>query len=170
MPPHSSHLLQPLDVSCFSVLKRSYGHQVEQYMRLGIDHIDKEDFLSAYYQARTETYKEGTIRNGSKATGLVPYDPIQVLSQLHIVTKTPTPPGSSHGSQSSHWTPQTPHNLRQLERQSGIIQKHLQCRTKSPSSPTNQAFNQLVKGCQIAIRNATLLASKNDILRTANQK
>ena len=29
MPPHSSHILQPLDVGCFSVLKRSYGHQIE---------------------------------------------------------------------------------------------------------------------------------------------
>jgi hypothetical protein len=26
MPAHSSHLLQPLDVGCFAVLKRSYGH------------------------------------------------------------------------------------------------------------------------------------------------
>jgi hypothetical protein len=25
MPPHSSHLLQPLDISCFAGLKRSYG-------------------------------------------------------------------------------------------------------------------------------------------------
>ena len=33
MPPHSSHLLQPLDVSCFSPLKRSYGQQVEGYMQ-----------------------------------------------------------------------------------------------------------------------------------------
>ena len=170
MPPHSSHLLQPLDVSCFSVLKRSYGHQIEQFMRLGIDHIDKEDFLSAYYQARTETYKKDTICNGFKATGLIPYDPIQVLSKLHMVTKTPTPPGSSHGSQSSHWTPQTPHNLRELERQSRTIQEHLQCRTKSPLSPTNQALNQLVKGCQIAMHNAALLANENQALRTTNQK
>jgi hypothetical protein len=33
MPPHSSHLLQPLDVSCFSVLKRVYGQGVEELMR-----------------------------------------------------------------------------------------------------------------------------------------
>jgi hypothetical protein len=26
MPAHSSHLLQPLDVGCFAVLKRAYGH------------------------------------------------------------------------------------------------------------------------------------------------
>ena len=28
MPPYSSYLLQPLDVSCFSVLKKSYGSVV----------------------------------------------------------------------------------------------------------------------------------------------
>ena len=29
-----------------------------------MDYIDKEDFLSVYYQAHTETYKGETIRNG----------------------------------------------------------------------------------------------------------
>ena len=37
MPAHSSHLLQPLDVGCFAVLKRSYGRLVDQQMRLGIN-------------------------------------------------------------------------------------------------------------------------------------
>ena len=48
MPAHSSHLLQPLDVGCFSVLKRSYGRLVEKQMGLGVNHIDKQDFLSLY--------------------------------------------------------------------------------------------------------------------------
>jgi hypothetical protein len=48
MPPHSSHLLQPLDVSCFATLKRSYGRQIELLMRDGVNHIDKPDFLTAY--------------------------------------------------------------------------------------------------------------------------
>jgi hypothetical protein len=52
MPPHSSHLLQPLDVSCFSVLKRSYGALVQEQMRAGINHIDKDDFLELYVRAR----------------------------------------------------------------------------------------------------------------------
>ena len=102
MPSHFSHLLQSLNVNCFSVLKCLYGHQIEQCMRLGINHINKEDFLSAYYQACTETYKEETICNGFKATGLVSYNSVQVLSQFHMVTKTPTPSESSHSSQSSH--------------------------------------------------------------------
>ena len=33
MPPHSSHLLQPLDVGCFAPLKQAYGRQVESLMR-----------------------------------------------------------------------------------------------------------------------------------------
>lgn len=47
MPAHSSHLLQPLDIGCFAVLKRAYGQIVETKMRLGINHIDKLDFLEA---------------------------------------------------------------------------------------------------------------------------
>jgi hypothetical protein len=52
MPPHSSHLLQPLDVGCFSVLKRSYGKRVETLMSVGVNQIDKQEFLSIYQQAR----------------------------------------------------------------------------------------------------------------------
>jgi hypothetical protein len=92
MPPHSSHLLQPLDVSCFSVLKRSYGREIEQFMRAGSNHIDKPDFLTAYIAARKETMAIETIRNGFASIGLVPYDPERVLSKLNTQLRTPTPP------------------------------------------------------------------------------
>jgi hypothetical protein len=94
MPPHSSHLLQPLDVSCFAVLKRHYGQLVEQRMRLGFNHIDKHDFLTAFPAARTMAYKAENIRNGFAATGLVPFDPDRVYQQLDIQIRTPTPPQS----------------------------------------------------------------------------
>ena len=83
MPPHSSHLLQPLDISCFAVLKRSYGRQVENLMRDGVNHIDKSDFLTAYTTARKESLTSEIVRSGFAATGLVPYDPERVLSKLH---------------------------------------------------------------------------------------
>jgi hypothetical protein len=56
MPVYSSHLLQPLDIGCFAVLKRSYGRMVETKMRNGINHIDKLDFLEAYPSARIEAF------------------------------------------------------------------------------------------------------------------
>ncbi len=54
MPAHSSHLLQPLDVGCFSTLKRSYRRLVGEYIRLGVNHIDKTEFLPLFKQARAE--------------------------------------------------------------------------------------------------------------------
>ena len=99
MPPHSSHLLQPLDVSCFAVLKRSYGQQIRAYIRSGINYIDKPDFLQAFYTARTEAISKANIQSGFAATGLVPHDPKRVLSKLHTQLKTPTPPSSSYTSQ-----------------------------------------------------------------------
>jgi len=92
MPPHSSHLLQPLDVGCFSVLKRSYGRLVEGKMSLGVNHIDKQEFLLLYQQARAEALHEKNIKSGFIATGLVPYDPERVLSLLNAAIHTPSPP------------------------------------------------------------------------------
>ena len=40
----------------------------------------------------------------------------------------------------------------------------------SPSSPTGQALNQLVKGCQLAMHSTVVLVNKNQELRVANQK
>ncbi|EED13623.1 pogo transposable element, putative [Talaromyces stipitatus ATCC 10500] len=82
MPPHSSHLLQPLDVGCFAVLKREYGRLIEQRMRLGFNHIDKIDFLTSFPKARTMAYKAQTVRNSFMATGLVPFNPDRVYQQL----------------------------------------------------------------------------------------
>ncbi len=47
MPPHSSHLLQPLDVGCFAPLKKAYGHQIQSLMRNYIHHITKLEFIPA---------------------------------------------------------------------------------------------------------------------------
>jgi hypothetical protein len=51
MLAHLSHLLQPLDVGCFSPLKRLYGRQITEYIRFGINHIDKVKFLNIFKQA-----------------------------------------------------------------------------------------------------------------------
>jgi hypothetical protein len=52
MPPHTSHLLQPLDVACFGPFKQAYSRLVQDLARQGIFHVDKADFLGMYHQAR----------------------------------------------------------------------------------------------------------------------
>src|SRR5580700_6264349 len=169
MPPHSSHLLQPLDVGCFSVLKRSYGRQIEGLMRNGVNHIDKQDFLEAYYTAHTETMNQSNIHSSFTATGVVPYDPERVLSKLNTQLRTPTPPLATALEQGP-WIPETPHNTAQLELQSKAIKDYIKRRTRSPPSPTDLALNQLVKGCQMAMNSAVLLAEENRQLRAENER
>jgi hypothetical protein len=92
MPPHSSHLLQPLDIGCFAVLKRAYSRLVEVRMRCGSNHVDKLDFLEAYPAARMEAFKSETVKNSFQSAGLIPFAPEKVISKLNIRLTTPTPP------------------------------------------------------------------------------
>ncbi|EEA18842.1 pogo transposable element, putative [Talaromyces marneffei ATCC 18224] len=171
MPPHSSHLLQPLDVGCFAVLKRYYGQAVEQRMRLGFNHIDKLDFLTAFPQARTVAYKAQTIRNSFAATGLVPFNPDRVIQQLNIQLKTPTPPPSrSSNTQSSCL--QTPQNIRQFVRQSTTINKRINECTGSlnQNQEINQAIIRLSKAYETIANDVLLVRKENHDLRAAHEK
>jgi hypothetical protein len=169
MPAHSSHLVQPLDLVCFSVLKRKYGAKVQQLMRNGVNHIDKEDFLEAYYAAHLETMSPDNIHSSFAAAGIVPYDPERVFSGLHTQLKTPTPPPTLAPEQGA-WVPETPRNISQLELQTKAIREYIARRTKSPPSPTDAALTQLVKGCQMAMHSAVLLADENRQLRAENER
>jgi len=102
MPPHTSHLLQPLDVGCFGPLKNAYSRLVQDLARQGIFHVDKSDFLDMYQQARLLVFSSQNIISGFRATGLLPFNPERVLSILTI-TKTPSPPSTSYGQTSSPW-------------------------------------------------------------------
>jgi len=168
MPAHSSHLLQPLDVGCFAVLKRLYGQQVQNLMRNGVSHIDKSDFLEAYHNARTETMSQSNIAVSFAATGVLPYDPERVLAKLNTQLRTPTPPLASELNLGP-WAPETPHNTTDLKLQSKAIKDYIQ-RAKSPPSPLEAALDQLVKGCAMSMNSAILLKEEVRQLRAVNAK
>jgi hypothetical protein len=88
MLSNSFHLLQPLDVSCFLVLKRTYRLLVQEKMRVRISYIDKDDFLELYLQACTTTFTSTSIQSGFKATRLASFNPDKVLEQLYIRLRT----------------------------------------------------------------------------------
>ncbi|KAF2687501.1 DDE-domain-containing protein [Lentithecium fluviatile CBS 122367] len=80
MPPHSSHVLQPLDVSVFSVVKSKYRNQIRDLASLDdAAPVKKERFISYYHAAREDGMNERVIRAGWKGTGLVPYCPGRVV-------------------------------------------------------------------------------------------
>jgi hypothetical protein len=61
MPPYTSYLLQPLDVSCYSPLKRAYRREVEELARYRVYYVNKTDFLTAYTQIRPVVFTQQNI-------------------------------------------------------------------------------------------------------------
>src|SRR3954453_12214742 len=75
LPPYSSHLTQPLDVSCFGVLKRNYGSELDVFIKVHITHITKTEFFIAFQNVYRKTMTQDNIKAGFRSSGLVPYDP-----------------------------------------------------------------------------------------------
>jgi len=57
--------------------------------------------------------------------------------------------------------PETPHNILELQHQATTIKALLKQHMQSSPSPTNAALDQLIKGCQLAMNNAAILAKEN---------
>jgi hypothetical protein len=64
MPLHSSHLLQPLDVACFSPLKRAYGDEISVLARDRIYYINKQTFLPAFKVAFKKAFTKENVCAG----------------------------------------------------------------------------------------------------------
>lgn len=84
MLPHSSYLLQPLDVGCFSPLKRAYSREIESLIRYHINHITKLEFLPAIKAAYNRSFTPANIQSAFLGAGLVPLQPDVILSKLDI--------------------------------------------------------------------------------------
>jgi hypothetical protein len=168
MPPHSSHYLQPLDVGCFGPLKKAYGRQVEDLMRMHINHVSKLEFLCGFRKAFFDSMTEKNIQGGFAGAGLVPYNPERVLSKLDIKIRTPTPP-TSRPSTAQPWVFQTPHNPREAESQSTLIKTRIA--NHQNSSPTSMltAVDQLTKGTMAVMHQVALLQAEVSSLRKANE-
>ena len=94
LPPHSTHLTQPLDVGCFQPFKHYHSEGIDEMVRLGGADFDKLDFLSIFQRMRNQTFTSSTILSSFRNTGLVPYNPNVVIRKLEeIQTRRPaTPP------------------------------------------------------------------------------
>ena len=64
MPMHMSHLLQPLNVGCFSPLKTAYEHKVRELARQRVFYIDKNKFLNIYLYIHTLVFSKQNIKSG----------------------------------------------------------------------------------------------------------
>jgi DDE superfamily endonuclease/Tc5 transposase DNA-binding domain len=169
MPPHSSHLLQPLDVGCFGPLKKAYGRQIEDMMRAHILHITKDDFFPAFHAAFKETITESNVQGGFRGAGLLPLDPEKVISALDLKLKTPTPP-NSRPSTAQPWVSQTPNNLIEASSQTTFIKTRIARHQNSSPTSIYEAVDHFAKGASKIMHKFALLKAENQSLRQANEE
>ena len=168
LPAHSSHLTQPLDIGCFSVLKRLYGRELKAFIKAHIHHITKLEFFIAFKAAHFKTMTPENIKAGFRGTGLVPYDPQAVISKLDIKLRTPTPTGPPL-PEADPWVSQTPQDANEAVLQSEYVRTRIS--NHQGSSPTTifAAIKQLAKGTEQLTYQMVLLQDEVRTLRQANQ-
>lgn len=146
MPAHASHLLQPLDVGCFSVLKKAYGGLIGEEMRNGVNSIDKDDFLQIYPIARKATFKASTIQNSFRGAGLVPLDANHVLEKLNICVESVGSLLLDHSlrptSSSSASDLDTLWSLSKVQKTSSTIKKDLEPSSGPLTSPLKRRIHR----------------------------
>jgi hypothetical protein len=165
MPPHSSHLLQPLDVGCFSPLKRAYSREVESLIRHHINHITKLEFLPAFKTAYDRSFTSSNIYSAFRGAGLVPLQPDTVLSKLDVQLRTPTPAALLEAP----WEARTPSNVRELDAQSTLIRERVRRHKSSSPASIIEAINQLKKGAEVMMLSAELMRDRITSLERANE-
>jgi hypothetical protein len=168
LPPHSSHLTQPLDVGCFSVLKRAYGRQIETFIKAHINHISKVEFFLAFAAAYKESMTAQNAQAGFRGAGLVPFDPQAVISKLDVKLRTPTPSRPSTAD-ANLWVSQTPHNPTEALSQTTLVRNRIACHQGSSPTPLFETVAALAKGTERMAYEMTLLSAEVRTLRAANE-
>jgi hypothetical protein len=152
MPPHSSHILQPLDVVCFSPLKRKYSQRVRDLARRRVFHINKEGFLPAFRDAFFDVFTKANFQKAFEASGLVPINAQVVLDRLEVRLHTPPP----FLLQETPWQSKTPTNTHEFGSQSKLVSNSF---TRSPVT-AQAGFSQLIKGGELILHENALQAAQ----------
>jgi hypothetical protein len=122
MPTHLSHILQPLDVGCFAPLKRAHSKEIRVLVTDHIGQINKKAFIASFVKVLEPAFSKTNIQSSFRATGLVPYNSLVVLSKLKVKLGTPTPPAPG----TTQCNPKTPSNAAKVEAQSTLLCNRIQ--------------------------------------------
>jgi hypothetical protein len=83
-PPHSTHMLQPLDVCMFKPLSQAYPNELSAFLERSkeLSPIKKGAFFPLFWKAWVSSFKENTIINSFKATSISPIEPDVILKKF----------------------------------------------------------------------------------------
>ncbi|KFY83439.1 hypothetical protein V500_10057, partial [Pseudogymnoascus sp. VKM F-4518 (FW-2643)] len=82
MPPHCSHLLQPLDVGVFAAFKRAHANETDKLARHSSQRILRVEWMQMFIKARIKAITVSNILSGWRGAGIWPLNLKKVLGQL----------------------------------------------------------------------------------------
>jgi hypothetical protein len=84
LPPHSTHRLQPLDVSLFGPLSQRYSEELDswQFKSQAKRSMSKKEFFGLFWPAFEKAFSVENIESGWLRTGLKPFNPGIVIGQI----------------------------------------------------------------------------------------
>lgn len=90
LPPHTTHLPQPLDVVCFQPLKHYHSEAIDDAVEDGYYEFSKLEFFARITTIRSQAFKKNTIRESFRKTGLIPFNPKIVMQKLQDLSPSST--------------------------------------------------------------------------------
>jgi hypothetical protein len=90
LPPHTSHITQPLDVSCSRPLKTAINIEIDRIFRVSDAWIHYSEWTSAYIKARKRCFRGFHIESAFEKTGIYPFNPEIILDTLEQPEETPS--------------------------------------------------------------------------------
>jgi hypothetical protein len=82
MPPHTSHCLQPLDISIFRPLKRNLTKHLENRLQHDSRRLQRVEWMEAFIKARRDSFRLSSIKSSFRSARIYPFDPLEVLLKL----------------------------------------------------------------------------------------
>lgn len=175
LPPHTTHMLQPLDVGCFGPLSQVYKGMISDAYTFGSSYnIEKCEFLEIWHAAREKSLTVKNIRSSWQKCGILQtelgrgaLDREVVLSQL--------PPGESGGPLSRPSTaggPVDPCSLNETPRNIAEIQAVIRWAQKGELDETDilLALEKLGKAATNTMAEIAVTRSVNQDLVDAAKK
>lgn len=145
LPPHSTHVTQPLDVGIFQPMKHYHSEVIDEVIRLGAVNFNKQDFFASFMSLRAKAFTESNILSAWKHTGFFPFAPKIVMEKIRL-TQPVSPSRSPQRDPFASSSPVigTPHGASEVIKAGKDLQDHLD--DQEIPEETREDFNRFIKG------------------------
>ena len=176
IPSHTSHKLQPCDISVFGPLKAAYRDEVERLERGYVGTVGKEHFTYLYSPARDRALTPRNIRAGWAKAGLFPFDPDKVLCDI------PKPSAAAAESRiyevnvdscmrdQTPQTPTTPVSAEAVASLHDLIREDVAMLDEMNRQRLQKHLRKLINAAQLSFAERDLLQEQNQFLAQINNE